>query len=143
MQSRGKSGSSRPVSRPSIEQILIERAKTYRYAILLGISVGAVFCASGFVLALLGLAGAIEFFFEAGGIKARLANASPGAIFALLGMLVIWRYKPKMHDDLSTQGRPTEDADSVTRTAVFRAGRRAESGVNYEDELTTHYKSSS
>lgn len=134
MSGDGKQRSGSPLPRPSIELVLLERAKTYRYAILLGISIGAVFCAAGFVLALLGLAGTIEFFVEAVGIKARLANASPGAFFALLGMVLIWRFKPKMDDDVSANGGGTDTSEPKIRKAVFRAGTRSGSTTGHDSK---------
>jgi hypothetical protein len=88
-------------------RILMELAKnrsqgspTYRLAILMGIAIGGVFALAGFVLCLLGLSGSIEWLVEGASLKAKLTNASPGIVFAGMGMIIIWRYKPVVHDHL-------------------------------------------
>lgn len=68
---------------------------TYRIGIIMGISVGALFLVAGFVLCLLGLTGTIEWLIQGGSFTSRLTNASPGALFAVVGLVVIVRYKPK------------------------------------------------
>lgn len=83
-----------------------EASTVYLYATLLGIAVGAMVFVGGFVLAVLGLAGAIEWIVEAGSASSRLSNASPGVVFAVAGMVILWRYKPKVRNSLEI--RPYE-----------------------------------
>jgi len=58
--------------------------------------IGVLFLLAGFALCVLGLTGTIEFLIETAGFKARLLNGTPGAFFGLLGLLLMWRYKPKV-----------------------------------------------
>ena len=64
-------------------------------ALRFGQVVGTIAFFLGFVLCIVGLTGVVEFLVEAGGIKAKIANASPGVMFAMLGFLILWRYRPK------------------------------------------------
>jgi len=91
-------------------KILLEIAKdrtvqsAYFWGTLIGIIVGALFCLSGLIITILGLSGSIEWVFEAVDVKSRLTNAGPGVFFALLGMLILWRYRPKVVDSLALLG---------------------------------------
>ena len=108
-----------PLLSDEMVKLLRERSsgsKAYLIGTILGISIGALFCIAGFVIAILGLTGSIEWVFEAGGLKSRLSNASPGAFFALLGMIVIWRYKPKIEDRLDLS------PDRSIRHGVYQFG---------------------
>jgi hypothetical protein len=79
--------------------------KAYLIGTIMGITFGGIFCVAGFIIAILGLTGTIELVFEAGGLRSRLANACPGAFFALMGMIILWRYKPKIRDELDINPR--------------------------------------
>ncbi len=79
---------------------LAQGSKTYHYGISLGITVGALCSIVGLVAAILGLTGSIEWVFEGSDFTSRLSNASPGVVFALMGMLVLWRYRPHAHSHL-------------------------------------------
>lgn len=68
---------------------------TFHTTLRFGQAVGATAFFLGFILSVLGLAGVVELVFEAGTLNAKLANASPGVVFATLGFLVLWRYRPK------------------------------------------------
>lgn len=74
---------------------------TYYTGTILGISIGAIFCIFGLVISIMGLTGSIEWIFEASDFKSRISNAGPGVIFGLFGMIIIWRYKPKVRDSLT------------------------------------------
>jgi hypothetical protein len=69
----------------------------------MGILFGGILCFSGFIIALLGLSGSIEWIIEATNIKSCLINANPGVFFGFLGTIVLWRYKPTGHDRFSTK----------------------------------------
>mgnify|MGYP000683950632 CR=1 FL=1 len=75
--------------------------KTYFWGTIIGIIVGAVFCIAGFIITIMGLTGSIEWIFQAGDFTSKLANAGPGVFFALLGMFILWRYKPKQKEKLT------------------------------------------
>ena len=98
------------VSNTESLRVLAEVAKarsgerTYFWGTMLGIAAGAIFCLSGFVMTVLGLAGSIDWIVEVGAFQSRLANAGPGAFFALLGMIILWRYKPRIKETLELQG---------------------------------------
>jgi hypothetical protein len=94
----------------AIAQNIADGAKTYRIGIVLGISLGALFCVAGFVLIVLGLSGSIEWVFEATNFKSKISNASPGVMLALMGMIIIWRYKPRISDKLDQRMTPIESS---------------------------------
>lgn len=77
--------------------------RMHLWATILGIIVGAFFAVSGFVITILGFTGSIEWFFKAGNFTSKLGNAGPGVFFALLGMLILWRYKPRSTERLEIE----------------------------------------
>lgn len=76
-----------------LENKLIETHKT---GSIIGIVVGALICSAGLALIVLGLTGSIEWIVKVGSFSSRLANASPGAFFALIGSGIIIAYKPRI-----------------------------------------------
>jgi len=66
----------------------------YHPGSILGIVIGGIICAVGFGIIYLGVIGNIEWILQAGSLVSRLSNASPGVFVALIGFLIIWRYKP-------------------------------------------------
>ena len=97
---------------------LSEGPRTYFWGVILGISTGALFAIAGAVLAILGISGTTEWIVESSGLTSRLKNASPGVFFCFLGMVVLWRYKPKMSNAVSI-GRAFEAASSGSDIPVF------------------------
>lgn len=85
----------------------------YLIGTIAGIVVGALFVIAGFILALLGISGSINLVVEAKDITTRLTNASPGVIFAVLGMVVLWRYKPRTNETVRV------DSESFTQTTTM------------------------
>lgn len=81
--------------------VAFSKKKSYIWGIVLGISVGALFCIVGLVIIILGFNGSIEWIFRVGNVSSKLMNAGPGVFFALLGMLILWRYRPMPHERLS------------------------------------------
>lgn len=80
--------------------VLSRKTSFYGWGIVLGISVGVLFCVGGLVIIILGFTGSIEWILEVNSLTSKLVNASPGAFFALLGMLIVWRYRPMPHESL-------------------------------------------
>jgi hypothetical protein len=77
---------------------------SYLIGTVMGISVGAIFCLSGFVIVILGFTGSIEWIVKGANFSSKITNAGPGVFFALLGAIILWRYKPRtfthqMRDD--------------------------------------------
>lgn len=72
--------------------------KTIYLGTLLGVVIGGILCLCGFVLCLLGLTGTVGWLVETRSFSSRLSNASPGAFFAFLGMIILWRYKPTVRE---------------------------------------------
>ena len=108
-----------------LAKTLSQDSKVYLIGTVMGISVGAIFCVAGFTLAILGLTGNIEWIFEAANLKSRLTNASPGALFALMGMIIIWRYKPQIRNQTELAPRKRElprpsDEDPYDDFITFR-----------------------
>jgi hypothetical protein len=53
-------------------------------------ALGAVLCIGGLVLLFLGAAGKITLFMKGGGAQARLTNAPPGLVVAIIGVALVW-----------------------------------------------------
>jgi uncharacterized BrkB/YihY/UPF0761 family membrane protein len=69
---------------------------TYFIGTVSGIIIGVILIISGLLLLVLGLSGSIDWIFETHSIKSRLTNASPGVFFALLGVFVLYWYRPRI-----------------------------------------------
>src|SRR2546425_564878 len=79
-----------------VHQILDSRGtRTYQVGVLLGLSAGVLLIFVGVGLCVAGLNGSIEWILTAKGWGSRLANASPGVFFSLLGFFIVVWYKPK------------------------------------------------
>lgn len=115
-------------------------AKTYRLGIIVGQTFGGAACLGGLVLILLGLSGQIEWILQAGGLNSRLANASPGALFAVIGLVILWRYKPIIRDDFSV--RPGGQSSTLRRSLeeLERISNVEESWRSKGDDI--HYSGS-
>lgn len=72
----------------------------YFWATILGLLTGAVFCIAGFVITILGISGSVEWIVEAADFRAKLINAGPGVVFAVLGGVIVWRYKPSRKETI-------------------------------------------
>ncbi len=70
--------------------------RAYRDGIIFGLYVGVLCLILGFVLIILGVSGSIDLIVEAGGIKSKMINATPGSMFSLFGLIILWKYKPKI-----------------------------------------------
>ena len=97
------SGSSKPIHADG----------TYRVGIVIGLATGAIVFVAGFVLCILGLTGSIQLIFEGPGITAKLTNASPGIVFALLGVIVLWRFKPRVTHTVKTEEKKIDHFDNI------------------------------
>ena len=95
----------------AIAETVQHGATTYRIGIVMGISVGTLFCVAGFVLMILGMTGTIEWVIKAANLNGRLLNASPGVVLALMGMIIVWRYKPIIKDEFNVDRRPARDKE--------------------------------
>src|SRR5262249_48839874 len=71
-------------------------SKVYFVGTIVGLSLGGLLAIAGFVLSILGLSGSIEWLVKTPGLTSKLTNASPGAFFAFLGLVTLWRYKPRL-----------------------------------------------
>jgi len=71
----------------------------------------------------LGLSGNLQMLIHAPGITAKIANASPGVFFALIGFLLMWRYKPNIHEKMTIK------PNSVTMDNKLFRDTNAPSGI--------------
>lgn len=116
MSDSGQTKSDRDPQVPqAIADMLQHGATTYRIGIVMGISAGTLFCVAGFVLMFLGLTGTIEWVIETADLTSRLLNASPGVVLALMGMIIVWRYKPIIKDEFNVDRQPTRDKEKDER----------------------------
>jgi len=74
--------------------------RSYFIGTITGIVLGALLCAGGFVLTILGLSGSVNWIIKLNGISSRLTNASPGVFFAILGMILVLKLRPKVTDEM-------------------------------------------
>lgn len=81
--------------RKSVE---LNNSSTFKVTTLFGQAIGGISLFLGFAFSLLGLSGSLDLVIESNSINARLINASPGVIFIIVGLFIIWRYKPKGSD---------------------------------------------
>jgi hypothetical protein len=68
---------------------------------IIGIVIGGIFCISGLILSCLGLTGSIEWIFKAGSLSSKISNASPGVLLCLMGMVILWRYRPRYRHEIT------------------------------------------
>ena len=90
----------------------------YRLGMLAGILIGFLFLVCGFVLMVLGLTGNVELLMEGQGLKTKLSNSAPGVVFALIGAIIVLRYKPSLK---YAQKRDTESdqEEIILKSPVF------------------------
>jgi hypothetical protein len=100
---------------------------------------GAVLCIGGLILLFLGVAGKINLFMKGAGAQARLTNASPGLVVAIVGVVLVWislrgnvereEHRTGPASPVSTQV-PTEE---ILRTWVTRAAdlQKSSTALNY------------
>jgi hypothetical protein len=69
-------------------------SRVYTVAVYMGIAIGGLICIAGLLLAIMGLSGNIEWVVKAAGFGSKLKNAGPGVVFAVIGMLIMWKFKP-------------------------------------------------
>ena len=105
-------------------EYLQHRAQTYRIGVVLGIIIGGIVCLTGFILSIGGLSGQVKWFITAPGFSSRLENATPGIIAFVAGIFLVWRYKPKIRDDLHLDGSAHGDV-TLGHTPNTRAKRRS------------------
>jgi hypothetical protein len=79
-----------------VEHILDSRAgRTYQTGVMFGLSLSAILIFIGLGLCIAGFSGSIEWVVSGNGFRSKLANASPGVFFAVMGFLIAIWYKPR------------------------------------------------
>lgn len=73
----------------------MKRVSGFTLNTIVGQLIGGVALLGGIVAAAYGITGNLEVLIESTAINAKLLNASPGAFLMFIGMIVLWRYKPK------------------------------------------------
>ncbi len=81
------------------------KSRTYRYGLLAGLSFGMLMVVGGVVLSIMGVAGSIEWVVTGKDFSGKLTNASPGVILTVLGMIILWRYKPHVSHETTFDRR--------------------------------------
>ena len=100
--------------------------RAYREGIIIGLSIGALCLVFGFVLIILGVSGSIDWFVEAGGIKSKMINATPGSVFSLIGLMILWKYKPKIKSTKRTI-KETKVGETGIETTITKEESRVSS----------------
>ncbi|TAL18158.1 hypothetical protein EPN96_02400 [bacterium] len=97
--------------------------RTFREGNLLGMCIGGVAFLSGALASFLGLSGSVDWIFRAGSISSKLVNASPGVIFAAMGMIIMLRYKPRVRTEVEinvNRSHSVKNPDIKTMEASIR-----------------------
>lgn len=68
---------------------------------IIGIVIGGLFCILGFILGCLGFSGAVEWVLSTGSLHSKISNASPGVLLCLMGMIILWRYRPRYRHEIT------------------------------------------
>jgi len=69
--------------------------RSYRTGNLFGMFIGGLALLGGFASFLLGLTGSIDWIFKSQSMTMRMINASPGAIFSVIGFVIMLIYEPR------------------------------------------------
>ena len=89
-----------------IELLASDRKRVFVLRIV-GISIGFIVLSFGAVMSFLGLEGSFDWAFESPNmLTSKLTNASPGVVFAVAGMLIIWRALRDYPGKLKLGGKP-------------------------------------
>ena len=83
---------------------------------ILAASTGSIAIFLGFVLFMLGLSGSMQVVVEGLTLKARITNASPGAVLAFLGTVIILRYKPRKEHIRKRKSKIEKSKNGESRT---------------------------
>jgi hypothetical protein len=103
----------------AVGQIVDARAsRTYQTAVLFGLILGATLIFTGVGLCIAGISGSIEWVVSAKGFGSRLANASPGVFFAVMGFLIVIRYKPRYKFSFSATQQTAPQGKGKQKKAV-------------------------
>lgn len=87
--------------------------RSFKTGNLFGMLIGALALIGGFASFLLGLTGSIDWIFKSQSISMRMVNASPGAIFCVIGFIIMLRYKPRVKSEIEIHINESKSADSL------------------------------
>lgn len=107
--------------------------RSFREGNLFGMFVGSLALLGGFVSSLLGLTGSVEWFFKSGSISMKLLNASPGAIFSVIGFIIMLRYKPRVKTEIEikiNESQNQKDTSVHTKEISVRHSSSASSPIS-------------
>ena len=103
----------------AVGQIVDSRAsRTYQTGVLFGLILGAALIFTGVILCIAGISGSIEWVVSGKGFGSKLANASPGVFFAVMGFLIVIWYKPKYHFTFSATQQTTPQGKGKQKKAA-------------------------
>ncbi len=106
----------------AVGQILDSRgSRTYQTGVLIGLILGAALIFTGVILCIAGINGSIEWVVSGKGFGSKLANASPGVFFAVMGFLIVIWYKPKYRFSFSaTEQQPSQGKGKQKKATVSK-----------------------
>jgi hypothetical protein len=118
----GPNGDVAMTSGGAVGQIVDSRAsRTYQTGVLFGLILGAALIFTGVGLCIAGISGSIEWVVSGKGFGSKLANASPGVFFAVMGFLIVIWYKPKYQFSFSaTQQTAPQGKGKQKKAAVSK-----------------------
>jgi hypothetical protein len=111
--------------------------RTFRQGNILGMLIGGLVLLGGFFAFFVGLSGNVEWVFQSGTVSAKLINASPGAVFSVVGMIIMLKYKPRVKTEIEIRMNRRYLNDLLDGQAIDRSGTRLHSV-----ETQMKYKSS-
>jgi len=83
--------------------------RTFREGNFFGMFIGGLTLLGGFISSLLGLAGSVEWIFNAETISMKLLNASPSALFSVIGFIIMLKYKPRIKSEIEIKVKETQE----------------------------------
>jgi len=86
--------------------------RSFRTGNLFGMFIGGLALLGGFASFLLGLTGSIDWIFKSVSISMRMINASPGAIFSVIGFVIMLRYKPRVKSEIEIRINESKKANT-------------------------------
>lgn len=115
------------------------KSQTYRMALLTGQGIGFLALLGGVILSLLGISGNIEWLVEAHGVTSKLTNASPGLAIAILGVVILWRYKPHVSHETTFDRQNVSPSSMVFgRSSEMSSHRIRHTGPGLTSERVTY-----
>ncbi len=101
--------------------------RIFREGNLFGMFIGGLALLGGFISFLLGLTGTVSWIIDAETISMRLFNASPGAVFSVIGLIVMIKYKPRVKSEIEIHVKTQKSKDKTEYSEISVSHKTAAS----------------